>query len=285
MTRAWNEFQEDKKQLFTNLKTKTMNFRKVRLNDEGFKGAELHFFKEKLKDGKPMIVLTKEYPKNPVHLGLEKLFKELRIHILQNCDIISDSLDESIHPYFVQETIVEVVEMDGDSIVLRGKKTKYDGKTFPLNTVKIQESDGYFQYDILKELVENICIETEAYLAGSVVVDDTEVAIRYLEAGKAKGVNIEEIKALPPEKLKEWATAFLENSYGAVVLHNEDMQVDNEQILSAVEQLNTEFDVTNAGAEVEIPIAETKTKRRSRTPKEAPVVAEATSPNETETEF
>lgn len=285
MTREWNEFVMDKNQLFNNLKPKTMNFKKITICDSGFKGISVEYFQEELKNGKPMLVLTKKYPKNPVHLGLEKLFKELRIHLLQNCDIISDSLDESIQPYFVQETIVETIELDGDSIILKGKKTKYDDKTFPLQTCKIQESDGYFQYEILKELVENICIETEAYLAGSVVVDDTEVAIRYLEAGKAKGVNIDEIKALPPEKLKEWATAFLENSYGAVVLHNEDMQVENEQILAVVEELNTEFDVTAAGSEIEIPIVDAKPKRKSKAPKEAPVVSEASSPNDSETEF
>ena len=56
-----------------------MNIRKIVLSEDGFKGAEIHYYNEKEKNGRQMLVLTKEYPNNPIHFGLEKMFKDLRL--------------------------------------------------------------------------------------------------------------------------------------------------------------------------------------------------------------
>lgn len=264
------EFNEDKSKLFTNLKTNSnMNIRKVVLADEGFKGAVIEFFQEEEKNGRKQLVLTKKYPHNPVHLGLEKMFKELRIHLLQICGLINDEMDTNIQAQVVLETIVDTIELDTETITLSGTKQVFENKYIKLKTCKLQDADNYVQFDMLNDLIQNICVETEEYLAGTKKVDDTEVAVRYVEMGKAKGVNIEEVKALPPDQLKDWATKVLESGFGSFVIHAEDMETDEKNVMEVVEELKTEFEVSEGETVIELQVAEKKTKGKGKGKKEA----------------
>lgn len=248
-----------------------MIFRKISLTDGGFKGCSVEFYREKLVKDKPMQVLTKEYPKNPVHLGLEKMFKDLRSHLLEICGITDNSGDESITAHLISETSVDTIEVDAECIVIGGTKQVFEDKEIKLKTCKIQEEDGYSRYDELNELVNNICVETEEYLNGTKKVDDVEVAVRYVQAGKAKGITMDDLNAMDPQKMKDWAIKFLESGFGKVVLDTEDIVLD-EEVQNSIQELQTEFNVPlEADAEAAVPVAEKKEKNGKKKIEATPV--------------
>lgn len=220
-----------------------MNIRKIILSEDGFRGAEVHFFQEKEKSGRPMMVLTKEYPKNPIHFGLEKMFKDLRLPLLEICGYVSDDMDKNVVAQLLMETSVSGIEMDSEYIVLSGEKAVFDGKYIKLKTCKLQESDNYVNWEIVKELAKGIEAETKEYLNGTKKVDDLEVAIRFLEAGKGKGITLEDLNSMPLEQQKEWATKLLENNFGSVVMHANDFSAVSQEDLENVVPLDMEVPV------------------------------------------
>jgi hypothetical protein len=239
-----------------------MNIRKVALSGSGFRGCEIHFFQEETKeDGTVKIVLHKVYPKDPVHLGLVKLFKDLRPHLLNIVGITH--ADESITAMYINETHVDTVETHGDIVIIHGEREVFENKKIKLSTCKVEAADMYLHFDDVKEIIEKIHEETEAYMTGAVKVDEVEVALRYAEAGKAKGVTVEDLQALSPDKLKDWAHKLLENNFGMVVLGGEDIEVDGEMLSEAVEELKTDFEA-ELSEDIIIPTEEPKSKKKSK---------------------
>jgi hypothetical protein len=241
-----------------------MEFKKIQINGGGFKGMALEFYQEEEKGGRKQMVLTKKYPKNPVHLGLEKLFKDLRPHLLQICRIIHEDMDKTIMAQIINETSVNSIELGVDMLVLKGEQLATDSKYIGLKTYKIEQGDNYLEYEALVKIVDEICAETEEYMNGTKLVDEVECVIRYIESGKAKGVSLDDVKSLPPDKLKAWCSQVLESSFGSVVLHAEDVSPDLGAIDEAVEQLNTEFEVADGETEVILEKEEKKAKKSKK---------------------
>lgn len=264
-----------------------MNYRKISLNSGGTKGCELHFLEP---NDKNLMELTKKYPRNPVHLGMQKLFKDLRPHLLNICGQINDSMDLNTIAQHTLETTVDCIEMDGDTITLKGEKLATADKYITLKTYKLEPEDGYEQYDEVFNLVSAICEETTEYMKGSKKADDIEAAMQWLEMkgsvkvkenGKTHSLTIEDIKEFSPEKLKEWASKLLENNFGSVVLHGEDLLHNGEDITAAVEELATSFSVTDEV--IEIPLGEVKPKKEKKVKEEA--VASSPSDNKEGEDF
>lgn len=184
-----------------------MNFKLIRLVENGFKGCSVEYLEEEKKNDRTQMVLTKKYPKRPVHLNIERGFKGLRQHILAIYGY-TDNMEQ-----LIQETHVDVIRLDGESIILEGEKLRNDEKYIPLNTRKIQPEDGYEGYEDMIKIIESIQKEVISYLEGSEKVDDVEVALRWVRAGKVKGVTEEEITKLPPERLRQWAAEFLDSEF------------------------------------------------------------------------
>jgi len=236
-----------------------MNIRKIVLSEDGFKGAEIHYYNEKEKNGRQMLVLTKEYPKNPIHFGLEKMFKDLRLPLLEICGFVTDDMDKNVVAQMLMETKVFGLEIDSEYVILSGEKEVFDGKYVKLKTCKLQESDNYEGFDIVRELASSIQTETDEYLAGTKKVDDLEVAIRYLEAGKGKGVTLEDLNNMPPEQQKEWATKLLENNFGSVVMHSTEFNSVEETEIEQAEEIQAgDFSNLNVVAkeEIDVPVNE-----------------------------
>ena len=223
-----------------------MNIRKVSLNNGGFKGAEVHFLQEEEKSGKSQIVLHKTYPKNPVHMGLEKLFKDLRGHILNIYDIRSD--EEAVNDFYINQTIVHTVECDLDCIVLHGQREVCDGKVVPLKSHKIQMQDDYDNYEDLRAIVERIAEETIEYLRGNVKIEDKELIERYLKA-RHKDDAISSLEGMTAEQMQEFVTKIVEKGMGGFVMLPDDFKLDKEAIAEAAAEHGVEVEVDDSDLE------------------------------------
>lgn len=242
-----------------------MDFRKIHISEGGFRGAELHFFQEEEKGGRKQMVLTKKYSKNPVHLSLEKMFKDLRPHLLYICGLINDKMDESIKSQVIIETFVNTVELDSEVIILSGEKMVFDDKHIKIKTCKLQESDGYEHYETLKKLVLDICEETAEYLNGTKKVDDAELILRWAQAKHKEGeINEETIKGYSAEQLQEFAVRIIEKGLGGLVTLPEDLQINEDLLNSEVEQVVTEFEVSTKETAITLPVTTKKEKKAKK---------------------
>lgn len=226
-----------------------INFKKISMNQNGFRGAEIHYLEP---NDKGINELTKKYPRNPVHLGLEKLFKDLRVHLLWVCDVINDSMDINEQAQKITETSVHTIELDGEHIVVSGEKYVLTDKYIDLKTCKIQEGDGYEHYEELKRIVEEICAETEQYMSGSKKVDEKELLLRYAEVKHRTDITEESLKGLTQEQLVEMSLKILEKGVGAMVMMPQDIDVNSEEMMGAIEEIKEGFAMADDASEPEI---------------------------------
>jgi len=255
-----------------------MKFRKIALTAQGTKGAEIHWYEP---NDKGLSELNKRYPRNPIHIGLQKLFKDLRVHALNVNGYIHDGMDMNMIAQHILETTINRLELDGTTIQLIGHKMATSDKEVLLETYKIEAEDGYEQYDELFNIVSAICEECTEYMNGSKKMDDIEAAMQWVamkgsvkvkEDGKLKSLTIEDIKEFSPEKLKDWAAKLLENNFGSVVLHSDDLVSEGLDNLEAIKELETEFTIVEDMGEIEIGVVkENKPKKNKKTEAHSPV--------------
>lgn len=217
-----------------------MIIKKVKINDNGFKGAAIDYYQEEEKNGKAVLVLNKKYPKNPIHLGLEKLFKDLRPHILAIYGIVYDTAN--LNDMAISQTTIDTVKADNGVIEIGGFKEVLDGKFGRLDSPKLQDGDDYEGFEDLNAIVTRILEETAEYIKGNVKVDDLEVAIRYIQAGKSKNVTMADVDTMTDEEKKAWATEFLESKYGTMVIHREDATITEEDGNEEFEEVTMEVE-------------------------------------------
>lgn len=245
-----------------------MNIKKITLVASGFKGATVTYLREEQKNGRPFINEIVEKRKHPIHLSLETMFKDLRFHLLEITGMLRGDEEKNEKDYIILESEVTGIEFDSASFTLIGEKRVFADKTIKLKTCKVEEEDGYEHFETVLKLIESIVEETKEYLAGTKKVDDVEVAMRFVQAGKHKTITEETLKGWSPEQLKQFATDLLENSFGSVVLHNDDMDVDQEKLNADVEaQLDkqaeevTEIKIEGEEIVIPVPVKEKKVKK------------------------
>lgn len=238
-----------------------VNFKKISLNQGGLKGAELHYLEP---NERGIQELTKKYPRNPTHLGLQKNFKDLRVHLLSICGLINQDMDNNLAAQHLVETTVDCVEIDGGTIILSGEKLVTPDKSIKLKTYKLEEEDGYEHYDAVKELVDSICTETYEYMTGNKKVSEAEIVSMWATAKHVETeFTMEKLLALPADQLKKMALTVIEKGLGGMVHLPEDITFEEESILNAVEELKTEFEVGEE-TEIVIPVADEKPKKEKK---------------------
>lgn len=220
-----------------------MHIRVIKLKSSGFKGMECHYFEQEEKNGRPNTVPIKKYPPYPIHLSLETMFKDLRFYLLDITGYLRGDEDKMTKDFMIQETEVVAIEFDSESFIIKGDRQVYLSKSIPVKTCKVDSIDNYEHFETVQKLIESIVEETKEYLAGTKKVDDVEVAIRWVQSGKAKGLTEEILKGYTPEQLRDFATKLLENQFGAVVMLDGDMDISN-------------IDVSEANKEIEAAQAE-----------------------------
>ena len=258
-----------------------MNYRKISLNQGGLKGAEVHFIET---NEKGIGELTKKYPRNPTHVGLQKLFKELRVHLLNICGVINSDMDNHIAAQHLLETTVDCIEMDGDTITITGEKLATADKYIKLKTYKLEVEDGYEHYDEVFNLMTAICEETTEYMSGNKKVPDIEIVQMWAQANhKEEEFTMEKLMHLPQDQLEKLAMVVIEKGKGGIVLMPEDMEGNEEEMTDAIEELKTEFEITDESVEIEV--GEVKPKREKKVKEVAPVVEVSTEEESNEEQF
>lgn len=218
-----------------------VNYKKISLNQGGLKGAELHYLEP---NERCIMELTKKYPRNPAHVELQKLFKDLRVHLLSICGIINSETDNNIAAQHLVETTVDCIEFDGDTIILSGEKLATLDKSIKLKTYRLEEADNYEFFPIVREIADNICTETFEYMNGNKKVSEAEIVSMWAKAKhKEEEITMEKLLELPADQLKKMALTVIEKGLGGLVTLPSDMDDSDADVSAAVEELKTEFEV------------------------------------------
>lgn len=213
-----------------------MDIKSIKLVNSGFKGFDAVILKEEEREGHKKINKKTERPRHPIHLGLEIPFKDLRYHLLQICQVINEDMRKDEVDALISECEVESVVIEPEHFVIKGIKHCFSEKMFPLTTPKVDSSDDYEHYDTVMKIIERIVEEAEHYLSGDVKVSDEEAAMRWIGAGKEKGVDMDAFNLMSPEEQKEFCSGILEKMYGATVLMPEDVEQGSADFTPDTEQ-------------------------------------------------
>ena len=215
-----------------------MNIKKIQLVGSGFKGCSVTYLRQEEKNGRPFVNEVIEKRKHPIHLSLETMFKDLRFYLVDIAGLLRGDEDKMTKDYTIQETEVVSIDFDSESFTIGGEKQVFLNKKIKLKTCKVDSIDNYEHFETVQKLIQSIVEETKEYLAGTKKVDDIEVAVRWVQSGKAKGITEDTLKDYTPEQLLEFSKRLIENQFGGIVLLAEDMNVG-------------EIDVSEANAEIQ----------------------------------
>jgi len=231
-----------------------MNIKKIVLKSNGFKGADVTFLKNVFKNNRPFIDEDIAIRKYPIHLDFEKLFKDLRIHLLDVYKINNIRLSDSERNTLLLETEVSSIEFDNDSFILAGEIESFEDKKIKLKTCKVQQSDAYEGYDEVREIINSLKVEATAYLDGLKVVSDREMMLRWLEARKDQNMTKEQFELLGEDEQKEYMNKTLNAKFGANIEEDEVTEEDE----SNLDGINLTDDV------IEIPDAPAKKGKKNK---------------------
>jgi len=241
-----------------------MNIKKVSLLSGGFKGAEIVFLKADFKNNRPVIHTITEERKNPIHMDFERIFKDLRIHLLEIFKIANNRLSESEIKTLILDTDVHSIEWDGDGFIIKGDIEAFAEKRFKLPAGKVQESDEYEGYNEVRGLIEALKIEAVSYMDGLKVVSDREMMLRWLEARKDSNMTKEAFELLSEEEQKTYMNKTLNSKFGAEIEIDVDSEDETEEEeMESVVVIDDESDV------VEIPVKKGKEPKSPGTVKES----------------
>jgi len=232
-----------------------MNIKRVDLQSNGFKGATVHILVHEFRNNRPFINEDIKVNKNPIHMDLEKLFKDLRIHLLDIFKIANNRLSEAEIKTLILETNVNSIEWDNDSFTIKGELESFPEKYVKLNSPKVQESDEFTGYAEVRGIIEQIKVEAMSYIDGLKLVSDREMMLRYLEARKDANMTREQFEEMTEEEQKNYTNKTLNSKFsaGIEVETGEDESEEEESEEAAIE-INSEATV------IEIPDAKKKGK-------------------------
>lgn len=229
-----------------------MNIKKVALSNSGFKGVSVEYTEPNLRDGKEGKKLTKDKLDHPIHLGLERPFKDLRFHLLEICNIIHDGMAKKDVDYAIAQCEVTGIKIDGSEFAIIGSKDVFEEKSFKLETPMVSEADGYEHYASVAILIGKIIEETKLYFRGEVKVTNEELVERWVAAGKDKDYDTDAYNNMTTEEKQEYLVGILENKFGLVVLGASDYSVE---VAEAMEESH-EIDQNEDTVVIEMNIAE-----------------------------
>jgi hypothetical protein len=212
-----------------------MNIKKVKLINGGFKGAAVSWTEERVEKNKRKYVDELDKEKNdPIHLGLDKPFKDLRYHLLNICGIISTSMDQTEIDYAIGECEVDAIDIDGGTFVIHGSKVCIANKSFKIKTPKVNEDDGYDKFDEVVELIKNIKEEAQEYIKGTTQVSDQEAAIRFITSGKDKSIDMAEYEIMSAEEKAQLHIDIIQKLGGFVTMPGDVLEDtdENHEILN-----------------------------------------------------
>lgn len=256
-------------------KKSDMNIKKISLQNAGFSGATVVYLREEEKNGHPFINEVTEKRKHPVHFSLEKMFKDLRYHLLIITQLLDEDMSKEVKDQLLLETEVTGIEFDAASFVITGEKRRFGDKYIKLKTCKVDDNDLYEHFDTVQSLIQSIVEETKEYLAGTKKVDDVEVLRRWVAAGKSKELTEESLANYTSDQLKEFAVKLIESKFGGIVFIDEAAEISAADVEEVNAEIQAAQEVVITGDETVIPLPPKEEKKKSKKKKEEVVEAEA----------
>lgn len=220
-----------------------MNIKKIELQANGFKGAYVTFLANEFRNNRPFVNETIKKNKNPIHMDMEKLFKDLRIHLLDVCKVNNIRLSEAEQKTLILETDVTSIEFDNDSFLISGEMEVFEDKKIKIKTCKVQESDGYEGYYEVRGLIEALKVEAISYVDGMKIVSDREMMLRWLEAKKDHNMSKEQFEALDEQGQKEYMDKTMRSKFGADIDMADEEEELEEEPSQAIDIDNEVIDV------------------------------------------
>jgi hypothetical protein len=229
-----------------------MEIKKIKLIDGGFKGVLVTYLRPEVKKNKTFINEVTEKRKYPVHLDLDRPFKDLRFNLLDIAGIIRGDMDKGDVDFTMAECDVDTIKIEGSTFVLGGTKTVIGNKSIRIETPKIDQHDDYQYYDTVMNMIKTIIEETKQYMEGTKNVDDNEVAVRWITSGKDKSEEASRYNEMSATDKLIYHTKILEG-LGSFVIHQNEIIEDNEENNALLElpEIEPAEDVTefNIGTE------------------------------------
>lgn len=201
-----------------------MQIQKITLTDGGLKGIKVEYTEPNEKDGRSKFDIIKKTIKHPIHLGLEKPFKDLRVHLLEIYGIIEGGMTKGEKDQIIAECNVTGIVIGTDEFTIMGEKEVFAGKYGPLHTPKINIADEYMNFEGVVAIIKTIIEETKLYMKGEVKVTDEEAFERWMQS-KAKPEAKSAFEEMSPEEQKEYMSETLQKVFGAVVMLPDDFTV------------------------------------------------------------
>jgi len=218
-----------------------MEIKKIVLLDGGFKGMKIWYKDPNERNNRMKNDTVGRKIEHPIHLGLEKPFKDLRFHLLEICEILNADMDKKDVDQAMAEAEMVGITIDGNGFVLSGTKEVLDGKEIKLETPVIGEEDNYDNYESVAILIGLILEETKLYMRGDAKVTDEEIVERWIKAGKDKEVDESGYNEMTAEEKIEYHTNILETKFGKVVLGGNDFVVEHEMEEVGIEVVQEQF--------------------------------------------
>lgn len=238
-----------------------MQIKSIKLQNGGFKGIVVEYTESNPREGRDVIKTSKDTIRHPIHLGLEKPFKDLRFHLLEICNIVRGDMDKKDIDYTILESEITGIKIDGDGFSILGTKEAFAGKRFKIETPLVTDEDGYEHYESVIALVATIVEETKVYMKGDAKVTDNELVERWVRAGKEKGFDYDSFAALPPEERGELCTRVLEVQFGKSVLGGDDFTIEHVSTQEVIEQFKQEINANDNVIEIVLSPAAEKIKK------------------------
>lgn len=201
-----------------------MEIYNIKFINDGLKGAEVSYTEQRTeKNGRKFTDdITKE-KNDPVHLALDRPWKDLRGHLLEMCGLIDDRMDDAEVKHAIFETEITSVKVMKTFFIIEGEREWLNNKRFKLKTPKVERKDNYVNYDTVLGLIEEIKKEAEIFIKGTASVSDEEIAVRYLSSGKNKSFTMDDYNNMTKEEKAKWHIEYVENELGGIVTRDEDI--------------------------------------------------------------
>jgi hypothetical protein len=234
--------------------SKEKQIRKVTLQASGLKGLIIEGTYESVKDNKIVINNYKDTVKHPITLDLEDKVKDLRFNLLEICGLITDSSrkDEKLSLLGGSEVVSVEYQPERDYFIIKGMSRVFDTKYIKLTTPKVDNSDGYENYDTVVKIIEAVFYEVDQYAKGLKKISDEELALSFIRHGKGGEIDEDAFMKMNNEEKAEYCTKVLEK-LGCLVIRNEDMDINDVDLTEEINELKASTGEVELDFTVEIP--------------------------------
>lgn len=228
--------------------TKTVKqIKKIKLNDDGLKGAEVTYIHPQEKDNMIWSNEHTEKRKHPIHGELEASINDLRNFLLEICGYYPVDIEVNTKNQMIADTRVTEIVMEPEKFKLSGEMRVIGDKFIKVSTPDIEIGDGYAHFDTVVKIIAKIVEEAHEYMAGKKRMSETDFLEKWAKRKGEEGL-IKELKHMSAKEKRDYYTTALEKM-GAIVIMDESAEISEDSAQMEI----TNVEVEEIEAEV-IPI-------------------------------